>query len=144
MTTIVMNTKTGAVTEHDHPLAQVTANFGASLSGLFSMGGNTDGGNSINASIATPRAIQKDSTQRNLVSDAYLAMDGAGRGVFTVIGKSVQWPYPFTVMATGVSRVPLGRGIRENNLGFKYQNAGGADFSIDRIEVRSYKAQRRV
>ena len=142
--TIVMNTKTGAVSEHAVPFAQVTAGFAASVSGLFALGGNADASASIPSTLETPKVVLQDATQRNLVSDAYMAIDGAGHGAFTVVGKSAQWAYQFAVLASGVSRIPLGRGIKENYLGFRYQNTAGADFNIERIEVRTFKAQRRV
>jgi hypothetical protein len=143
MTTIAMNTQTGAVSEHTIPFAELTARFACSAAGLFELGGNTDAGAAIAASFKTP-SVLVDESAKNRLSDAYLSMEGAGRGVLTVHGKSAQWAYQFEVLPAGVSRVPLGRGIRENYLGFTYANVGGADFRFDRLEVRSFQSQRRI
>ena len=143
MNTIVMNTKTGAVSEHVLPFHSLSENFGAGDTGLFALGGNLDGTAQIPASATTGKMLWGDSSKKHL-SDAYLAMTGAGLGVFTVHGKQVQFAYQFPVLPAGVSRAKLGRGIKENYVAFTYQNVGGADFSIDRIEVRSFNSQRRI
>lgn len=145
MTTIVMNTQTGAVSEHSLDLHSLSNDFGAGDDGLFALGGDLDGlARTPIDSDATTGTMLWDSTQKMLMSDAYVAMTGAGHGVFTVVGRAVQYPYQFAILPSGVSRAPLGRGIRENYVAFKYQNVDGADFTIDRIEVRSFKSQRRV
>ena len=143
MKTIVMNTSNGAVTEHELPFQSLSAKYGAGDDGLFSLGGSLDGAIQIAATVTTPRKLWAKTT-KTLLSDAYLAMTGEGHGVFTVGAKAVQWPYQFDVLPAGVSRVPLGRGIKENYLSFTYRNVAGADFTIDRIEVRTYDAQRRI
>lgn len=147
MSTIVMNTRTGAVSEHSLGLQSLSNNFGAGDDGLFALGGDLDGPPLARAQIASEAVTGTmlwDSTQKMLMSDAYLAMTGAGHGVFSVIGRGVQYPYRFDVLPSGVSRALLGRGIKQNYVAFKYQNVAGADFTIDRIEVRSFKSQRRV
>lgn len=143
MTTIVMNTRNGAVSEHALGFQSVTAGFGGNDDGLFALGGNLDGTAQIPAKATTAKKLWGKSNKA-MVSDAYLAMSGAGHGVFTVNGKALQWGYQFAVLPAGVSRVPLGRGIKENYLSFTFQNVSGADFTIDRIEVRAYDAQRRI
>ena len=43
----------------------------------------------------------------------------------------------------GQSRCPVGRGIRENYLGFGYMNPAGDAFRIDRIEVLTNESKNR-
>lgn len=143
MTTIVMNTMNGAVTEHALSFQSLSANHGAGDDGLFTLGGHLDDTLPIAARATTGKLLWGDSAKA-LLSDAYLSMTGTGHGDFTVHGKALQWPYRFTVLPAGVSRVPLGRGIKENYLAFTYANVGGADFTIDRIEIRTFNAQRRI
>jgi hypothetical protein len=141
--TIVMNTKTGAVSEHTTPFAQVTANFAASAAGLFALGGNTDAGAAIDATFATPRVLL-DGSGRTRTSMAYFSMEGEGQGEVTVRARSASWSYPLIVRPRGVSRAVFGRGIWENYVGLAYANLAGADFSIDRIELHTHTGQRRL
>ena len=53
MTAIVMNTLTGAVSEHNLDFNSMTQAHAANASGLYTLGGDTDNGVSIVAEIVT-------------------------------------------------------------------------------------------
>ena len=134
MNAIAMNTLTGAVSEYDFAFHSITPTHAGDVAGLFALGGNTDAGLPIVAEVQTPKTLQASTLKKSLEA-AYLAMQGTGSAEVRVIGQAQQWAYPFAVQADGVSRCKLGRGIRENYLGFGFGNPDGADFQIDRIEI---------
>lgn len=135
MSTIVMNTKTGAVSEYDNFAFQsITPTHGGSATGLFELGGEQDIDQPIVANILTGKTLFGGSLKKFL-DMAYLSIKGEGTGTFTVKGEAVSYDYPVLVRPSGESRAKPGRGIRENYLAFGYSNADGADFQLDRMEV---------
>lgn len=134
MTTILLNTLTGAVSEYDTAFHGITPTHAGNHAGLFAFGGDTDAGLPIVAQVQTPKTIQASTLKKSLEA-AYLSMRGTGNAQVQVLGLAQQWAYPFAVQADGVSRCKLGRGIKENYLGFGLSNPDGNDFQIDRIEV---------
>lgn len=147
MTTIVMNTLTGAVSEYDWRFASLTSTHAGSEDGLFELGGDDDDGVPIAALITTPKTLQGGETLKTRMETAFLTIHGAAGtwGEFHVHGQTDSWAYPVEVAASGLSRAKPGRGIRENFLGFGYSNVDGAPFRLDRIEVIAPQSvQRRV
>lgn len=151
MTAIVMNTRTGAVTEYGASFAFVgiTPTHAANGSGLYTLGGETDAGADIAAQFRGPyqggmAVLSVDSVHVGMRGD-----EGANQGQVRVLagGKSVargtEWLYPVYAQRSGVSRAVLGRGIRENSLAFGYANVGGAAFTIRSIEVGSASSKNR-
>lgn len=135
MTTIILNTLTGAVSEYDTAFHGITPTHAGDITGLFAFGGDTDAGLPIVAQVQTPVTIQASTLKKSLEA-AYLSMRGTGTAQVQVLGiAQQQWAYPLAVQADGVSRCKLGRGIKENYLGFGFINPDGDDFQIDRIEI---------
>ena len=134
MTTIVLNTMTGAVTEYDWVFQSITPTHAGDVSGLFEMGGDTDAGVEIPSRISTGLRIWGETLKRSLAA-VFVSLRGEGQCALTVQTPATQWVYNFPIRASGVSRSPVGRGIRENYLGFVLENLGGVAFSLDRIEV---------
>lgn len=134
MTTIVMNTLTGAVSEHTLPFESVCGEYAGSHAGLFLLGGDTDAGAPVAAEITTGKVLWGDA-HRKSSSSIYFMMDGEGEGDAVVAGKNAAWTYRFPVRPNGGSRAVPGRGIRENYLSFSFKNVDGADFRLDMIEV---------
>lgn len=144
MTTIVMNTINGAVTEYDWAFQSLTPGHAGDVTGLYALGGETDAGMPIVATITTGTKFW-GSTLKKFIAGVYFAMRGAGRGTLTVHCTAANYTYEFPVRATGQSRAVTGRGIRENYLAFTYQNPDGDGFAIDRIEVlATQSASRRI
>lgn len=131
-----MNTLSGAVTEYDWSLTATGPTRAGSAAGLHALGGNTDAGQPIAASITTGKKLWGD-TIKKFVAYVYFAMAGTGLGRARVETRDQSYPYEFIVRDSGVSRAITGRGIRENYLAFGYDNVDGADFRIDSIEPTS-------
>ncbi len=135
MNTIICNTLTGAVSEYTrHNFHSITPTHAGSATGLYEFGGDTDDGLPIVASIRLPATL-RDSTLKKHLSMAYLSMTGEGDAQFTVFGKTQDWVYAFPLRDSGQTRCPVGRGIRENYLGFGLSNPAGQAFALDRVEV---------
>lgn len=144
MTTIVMNTLTGAVTEYDWAFQSITPGHAGAVTGLYSLGGGTDAGEPITATVTTGTKHWGSTLKKSLAA-VYFAMRGTGSGELTVHCPTAgdSFSYLFPVRLSGESRVTTGRGIRENYLAFTFKNLDGADFAIDRIEVLSAQSTTR-
>ena len=143
MNAIVMNTLNGAVTEYaNFDFHAITPTHAGAATGLFLLGGETDLGQPIIGTIRTPQRLES-STLKKSMELVYLSMRGTSTGEVTVYGRNEQWAYTFPVRATGQSRCKVGRGIRENYLGFGFRNPDGAAFTIDRIEVLMHESKTR-
>lgn len=140
---IVLNTLTAAVSEYDgFGFQSITPGLAGSATGLFALGGNTDAGASIVATVTTGKTLWGGSLKK-FVDMVYLSLKGAGTSALTVIGENAGYTYSFPVRNTGESRVKPGRGIRENYLAFSYSNTDGQAFELDRIEVSANNANTR-
>lgn len=143
MTTLICNTLTGAVSEYDWPAFHaITPTHVGSASGLFELTGDTDAGLPIVAEIRTPRALRTSSLKKfpDLV---WVSIKGQGCMNLSVHGEQRHWGYSFTLRPTGETRCPVGRGIRENYVGFGLKNPQGQAFALDRIEVRAGESKTR-
>lgn len=143
MNTIVLNTLTGAVSEYDNfAFHGITPTHGGSATGLFAFGGDLDIDRPIVADIGLPATL-RDSTLKQAISMVYLSMHGEGSAVFTVKGAKQDWDYTFALRASDQTRCPVGRGIRENYLGFGLSTPGGQAFTLDRVEVLTAQSKTR-
>lgn len=144
MTTIVLNLATLAVTEYDWTFRALCETHAGSDAGLFALGGDDDAGVPIDASFATGVTL-RDGSLKNGIDGVYFTMtaDPGALGQLVVYGQQESWSYPFEVDPDGVSRGVAGKGIRENLLGFGFQNLDGADFAITRMEVRTTQSKQR-
>jgi hypothetical protein len=132
MTTIVMNTATGAVSEYDWTFQSATPTHAGGATGLYELGAANDAGAPITGEIRSG-LYRRDKVL--LLGNAYVSTNVEGSGVFTIQGRADNWEYPVAARRSGISKVKPGRGIRENSLGFGYRNTDGTDFHIDRIDV---------
>lgn len=143
MNTIVCNTLTGAVSEYTrHAFQSITPTHGGSASGLYAFGGDTDAGLPIVTSLRLPPTL-RESTLKKHLGMVYLSMQGSGTAMFTVRGAQEQWSYGFPLRASGQTRCAVGRGIRENYLGFGLSTPSGQQFTLDRIEVLTLESKTR-
>lgn len=143
MNAIVCNTLNGAVTEYTrHTFQSITPTHGGSATGLYELGGDTDDGLPIVASMRLPATL-RESTLKKLMDMAYLSMHGEGTAEFTVFGKSEDWTYTFPLRDSGQTRCVVGRGIRENYVGFGLATPDGQAFTLDRIEVLVHASKTR-
>ncbi|WP_034406175.1 hypothetical protein [Comamonas thiooxydans] len=144
MTAITVNTLTGAVSEYTrHDFQSITPSHGGSASGLYAFGGDTDAGLPIQSSLRLPVTL-RENTLKQQIAMVYLSMQGQGEAEFTVFGPGGQaWSYPFPLRDSGQTRCPVGKGIRENYLGFGLSTPAGQAFTLDRVEVLSVKSKTR-
>ncbi|MEG0923363.1 MAG: hypothetical protein RSG22_18385 [Comamonas sp.] len=133
---IVLNTLSGAVSEYTgHEFQSITPTHGGRSTGLYALGGDTDAGAPIVAQLRLPATLRK-STLKLRIQMAYLSMQGEGEAEFAVHGAGDQaWRYRFPLRASGQTRCPVGKGIRENYLGFGLSNPDGQSFTLDRVEI---------
>ena len=132
---IVMNTQTGAVSEHSgFGFQSITPTHAGSATGLFLLGGDTDAGQPI-VSVITTGKQQWGSSLKKVAQVVLFAIKGVGTSTMTVTGESASYSYTFPIRSNGQSRSVPGKGIRENYLAYGYSNTDGADFQLDRIEV---------
>lgn len=135
MNTIAFNTLTGAVSEYDgFGFQSITPTHTGSATGLFLLGGDTDAGQPIVATVTTGKQLWGSSLKK-VAQLVYFSLKGSGVSTMTVTGESASYSYPFPVRPAGQSRSVPGKGIRENYIAFGYSNTDGAYFQLDRIEV---------
>ena len=143
MNTITLNTLTGAVSEYTrHSFQSITPTHAGSATGLFAFGGDLDVDQPIVADIGLPATL-RESTLKQAIAMVYLSMHGEGSAVFTVQGAKQNWDYTFALRASDQTRCPVGRGIRENYLGFGLSTPGGQAFTLDRVEVLTAQSKTR-
>ena len=116
MTAIVMNTRSGAVTEYGAAFSFVglTKTHAASASGLFTLGADTDNGADITGTFRGPYQGGEAVLSVDSVHIGIRGEEGAALGSVRVLagGKSVargaEWTYPVYVQRSGISRALLG------------------------------------
>lgn len=141
---IVLNTLTGAVSEYTrHAFHSLTPTHAGAATGLYEFGGDTDDGLPIVSSIRLPATL-RESTLKKHLSMVYVSMQGQGEAQLTVHGPgATQWDYGFPLRTSGQTRCAVGRGIRENYLGFGLGNPDGQAFTLDRVEVLVHESKNR-
>jgi hypothetical protein len=117
MTAITVNTLTGAVSEYTRHDFRASRQAMAAAPGLYAFGGDTDAGLPIQSSLRLPVTL-RENTLKQQIAMVYLSMQGQGEAEFTVFGSGGQLVYPFPLRDSGQTRCPVGKGIRENYLGF--------------------------
>lgn len=140
MTTIVMNTLNGAVSEYDWGFQSMTPTQAGSASGLCALGGDADIAEPITGEI---RSGFHRGDKLLTIGNAYVSTNGEDDGVFLVQGHNETWEYPLQVHEGGVSKAKPGKGIRETRLSFGYRNQDGADFHVDRIAIDVIESKNR-
>lgn len=138
---IVFNTLTYAVSEYDFDFDSMTETHAGDVNGLYTLGGDDDNGTAITATIKTGLS-EWGSSQKKFVDAMYFAIEGEGGISATVDTPSTTWTYAGTMLESGETRVLTGRGIRENHLGFGMTTQ--ADFRLDKLEVKTREAKRKV
>lgn len=149
--TVVVNLKTGGVTEYQGFNFNSFTIFGgrvlgASDAGLFALDGGTDAGAEINGYITTG-IDDFGSDHKKRCSDAYVSGKSSEPMDFTVLLDEGTASYSYPVPATDTYRegkANLGRGLKARYWQFKVSNRAGADFEIGQVDVEAEKLSRRV
>jgi hypothetical protein len=143
MNTIVCNTLLGAVTEYTrHEFHAITPTHAGAATGLYELNGDADDGLPIASSIQLPATL-RETTLKKALSSVYFSMLGEGEATLSVLGKAGSWSYDFPLRVSGQTRCVVGRGIRENYLGFILSTPQGQPFTLDRMEVQTADAKYR-
>lgn len=148
ITTWVVNTRTGAVTEYGNyefnSFAQRGHKYlGASSTGLYELNGDTDQGASIIAKLKSGWA-QFAGSRYSMFKAAYLGMRADGNVFFKVeAGTGETYTYQVVVQDMQTTKVRMGKGLRARYFAFELVTTG-QDFDLDTIEFVPIVAQRRV
>lgn len=144
MNAIVLNTLTGAVSEYTrHEFQSITPTHAGAATGLYAFGSDLDVDLPILATIRLPATL-RESTLKKRIDMAYLSMRGEGCAQFSVLGPDdFPWDYQFPLRSSGQTRCQVGKGIRENYLGFALSNPAGQAFTLDRIEILTLESKTR-
>lgn len=134
MSTIVVNTLTGSVTEYDWTFQSITPTHAGDATGMFLLGGDTDNGGLIVGRIQTGKLSWGGSLKKYL-GKMFFGLKGDGVFRAHVSGENEDYTYPFSAASKGVSRAQPGRGISESYLSFGFSNPLGQDFELDNIEA---------
>lgn len=142
--TIVCNTLNGAVSEYSrHAFQSITPTHAGDATGLYALGGDTDAGLPIVAAIELPPTL-RETTLKKHIAMAYVSIKGPGVMRFTVLGEPpAVWNYDFPLRKDGQTRCPVGKGIRQNYMGFGLSNPAGQMFTLDRVEVLELQSKTR-
>lgn len=150
-TTYTVNMASGATTTYSGfsfnsiMLAEDGNRYGLNGSGIFLIGGATDAGSSIAASIDMGQI--KTGASQSRVPHAYSGVVSGTYMKLVVTDRASSYEYlsrSFDAADLYVHRFDLGLGIREDWLGMKIQNVSGADFSLATFSVLSAGSSRRI
>lgn len=149
---VVVNTRTGAVTEYDG----LTFNsliewdgvyYGANDDGIFALTGADDDGTAIAAYARTGLVDHgADITQR--VPDVYVSGSSTKKGVLSIRVEDGATSYAYDVPfhkypAFDAVKAILGRGLRTRYRQYQIANTEGAELEVDRIDVNVNPTERR-
>ena len=142
---IILNTLSKAVTEYsDQGFQSITPTHAGSVMGLYKFGGDLDVDRPIVADVRLPATL-RDSTLKKHIRAIYVSVKSSGNFDVNVFGNTQNWKYVMPVLSSGQSRCIVGKGIRENYLGFGLSNPAGQHFKLDRIEIlEAVSASRRI
>jgi hypothetical protein len=148
VTTWVMNTRTGGVTEYQNyafnSFARVGNKYlGAADDGLYELLGDKDDGDDIIATIRSGFA-QWSGTHLGSFKAAYLAVAGVGDYVLRVLTRDGKtFNYRVTAADGRTVKVNMGKGLRSRYFAFELVSTG-QDFDLDTLEFIPLVADRRV
>jgi len=128
------------------------AYVGATDTGLYELGGDTDDGEPITARIRSALTDFGDRRAKRVPAMyvGYTATGQIGLKVISTSERGVKTEDHYLLEprpATGgvrESRFKVGRGIASVYLGFEVVNVGGADFALDVVEWLPIRLDRRV
>jgi hypothetical protein len=148
VTTWVMNTRSGAVSEYQNYAFNSFARVGnkylaAADTGLYELLGDKDDGTDIIATIRSGFA-QWSGTHLGSFKAAYLAVAGVGDYVLRIITRDGKtFNYRVTAADGRTVKVNLGKGLRSRYFAFELVSTG-QDFDLDTLEFIPLVADRRV
>lgn len=150
MTTLVFHSSSLGVTEYDAAFTGLAGDFEALADGVYQVGGLADDvAVGLDVPIVSTFAIgptaEKPGTKQ-VPRYAYLHADtDAVMRCVVTDSQGNTYPYGASFVSQRVQRFVLGRGIRDNYLGFAFSNPDARPFKIDRVKtVIDESKQRKV
>ncbi len=145
---LVLNTKNMALTNYVsfayNSLYEFNGKFfGAKSSGIYELTGTTDDGSAIEWKIKTGKLDMREHEKHSPKKMyAVLSYRPSGDLTLTVIGEDEEYEYDVESyeQIDGLSRVKLGKGIRDKYLQFELKNKNGESIFLDKMKIFSNKA----
>lgn len=146
----VVNDSNGASTSYEgysfNSFAKYQGRYlAAKADGVYLLGGDTDAGAPIRASISLGKQ-DFGTTAMKTVSGCYIGVAASGDIYLKVLANNTSYLYK-TVRSDDylrAQRVTLGRGLRANYLTFELYNEAGADFELASVEFEAAVLSRRI
>jgi hypothetical protein len=119
--------------------------FGCKDDGLFALGGDTDAGALIRASINYGK-LDFGSNALKQPQYAYIGVAASGTMYVKVTVDGVSYTYAALRSTTnlGTQRVEFGKGLKANYMQFEVYNKNGGDFELDNVEFQYVELTRRI
>ena len=150
--TLVMNSRSNAVTEYQNygfnSYATIGgANYGASSSGLYLLSGDDDAGTNIGWSLKTGQMDDKSPYLKRL-PEVVLGLRSNGP-VRVIIHCDDETSYSYTLPALNIDtirqlRVQPGRGLRSRYYAVELQGIENSTIELDSLQVNMSKTSRRI
>lgn len=145
----VVNAETSASWNYDgfdfNSYAKIgDAYYGMKSDGLYRLGGDTDAGQNIAASVKLGMHDVGTSMQKRMQT-CYLGMSASGVMYLRVVAGHDVYTYAARPAATDLRthRVDIGKGLKANYFGFELLNSDGCDFDLDGVTFVAAKLSRR-
>ena len=146
----VVNDTTGASTSYEGYSFNSFAKYqdrylAAKAGGVYLLGGETDAGAPIRASISLGKQ-DFGSTAMKTVSSCYIGVASSGNIYLKVLANGTSYLYK-TVRSDDylrTQRVTVGRGLRSTHITFELYNEAGADFELASVEFEAAVLSRRI
>lgn len=119
--------------------------FGAAITGIHELDGDTDAGAPIRASVDFGE-IDFGNSFKKTVAACYLGMSSTGYLFIKILAEGQEFIYRTQGYSEHMQqqRVILGKGLRPNYAGLQLFNDDGADFALDSVEFVPVTMTRRI
>lgn len=146
----VVNDATNATTSYEgynfNSFAKYQGRYlGARSDGVYLLGGDTDAGEPIRASISLGRQ-DFGTTALKAVANCYVGVSSSGDVYLKVLANDTSYLYK-TARSDDylrTQRVAVGRGLRATHMTFELYNEAGADFELASVEFEAAVLSRRI
>jgi hypothetical protein len=136
MNTVVFHSSSLGVTEYAYAVRGLAAEFECDDDGVHTTEGTVDEGPTPIVGRFSLGLAADASGLKRMPQSAYIAADGTASFSCTVTSSAAgSYTYPQQFLSQRMRRFVLGRGVRDNYLGFAFSNPAGGAFRVDMLEV---------
>lgn len=144
MSTLVFHSSSLGVTEYAASFTGLAGNFEALANGVYLVGGSVDVAAVPLVSIFAVGPASTEAGTKQAPRYAYVQADTqAALRCVVSDSQANAYTYDAAFVSQRMQRIVLGRGIRDNYLGFTFSNPGGESFRIDHLETVIEQSQQR-